>query len=97
MRVCAGLARTKLTLLTRSSAASRTTDTKYEFRFEFFFHGEDRVLQTRVTWMVNLEQFSESMRYALWRLFARIRLSRHVCAVHQADALLRPNLIDTFG
>jgi len=28
MRVCAGLARTKLTLLTRSSAASRTTDTK---------------------------------------------------------------------
>jgi hypothetical protein len=41
MRLAARLASIKLTLLPRTSTASRTTDSEYLFWAEFFFHGVD--------------------------------------------------------
>jgi hypothetical protein len=63
VRIGTRLAGAELALLSRSGSASWTPDCKCLFEAEFFFHGEDRMLETRVTCMVNLGQFSESMRY----------------------------------
>jgi hypothetical protein len=60
MRLGAGLASTKLTLLPRSSSTSWTTDSEYLLWAEFFFHDGERIPPNQRTGMVNLEQ--------LWQL-----------------------------
>ena len=42
VRVCAGQASAKLAFFLRSSSASRTTDSRYPFGAEFFFHGDEK-------------------------------------------------------
>lgn len=56
MRLGAGLAGTKLTLLPRSSPASWTTDSEYLLWAEFFFHDREIMPQNQGTGLVNLEQ-----------------------------------------
>jgi len=55
MRVGARLARTKLTLLSRGSTTSRTTDSEYLFCAEGFLDGSERMLQRPSAGMVNFE------------------------------------------
>ena len=56
MWVGARLASCKLTLFTRCSTTSRTTDSEYLFWAEFLFHGEI-MISNPSTGMVNLDQF----------------------------------------
>jgi hypothetical protein len=65
MRVGAWLTRTEFTFLFGGGSTGWTGNGKRLFEAEFFFHVGERMPQTRVTWMVNLEQFSESTRCAL--------------------------------
>ncbi len=57
MRLSAGLARTKLTLLSRSGSTGWTKDFKCFFGAEFFLHGGEIMTQSWCTGMVNFEQF----------------------------------------
>jgi hypothetical protein len=60
MRICAGLASSKLTPFPRGGTTGRTTDGKYLFLAEFFFHGERNSASKPRTEMVNLAQFYHS-------------------------------------
>jgi hypothetical protein len=60
MRICAGLASSKLTLSPRGGTTGRTTEGKYLFLAEFFFHGERNNASKPSAGMVNLAQFYHS-------------------------------------
>jgi hypothetical protein len=61
MRLCAGQASSKLTLLPRSSATGRTAESEYLFWVRFSFHGGEILPQTHVQEMVNVEQLSNCL------------------------------------
>jgi hypothetical protein len=82
MRVSARLARTKLTLFTRSSATSWATDGEYLFQAESFFHGADMMPRNQHARMVNLGQ---SMQFLFSPFSADEAL--HI-ALHGARALV---------
>jgi hypothetical protein len=65
MRVCAGLASSKLTLLPRSGTTSRTTDGEDLFWAEFRFHCE--IMPQPPAKMVNSEQFENDYLLGLIR------------------------------